>query len=144
MENGEYTVEVSMEGGTGKASITSPTNLTLEDGTVTAEIEWSSPYYDYMVIDGETYLPVNEEGNSVFEIPVSAFDEEMTVVADTTAMSVPHEITYTLVFDSSTLKETGGAASGVPVVGITVTVIVVAAVIVAVCLFCGSRRKKQK
>ena len=39
---------------------------------MTATIVWSSPNYDYMIVDGEKYLPTNTEGNSTFEIPVSA------------------------------------------------------------------------
>ena len=41
----------------------------------------------------------------LFEIPVSVFDAEMEVTADTVAMSEPHEIDYTLNFDSTTAKE---------------------------------------
>jgi len=140
MENGEYTIEVSMEGGTGRASITSPTTLIVEDGSAIAEIEWSSPNYDYMIVDGETYLPVNEEGNSVFEIPVSEFDEEVTVVADTTAMSVPHEITYTLVFDSSSMQETGGTGASADETALTIVVAVV--VVVVILLVYRNFRKK--
>lgn len=51
-----------------------------------------------MKIGNETYHPVNAEGNSVFEIPVTAFDKEMPVIADTIAMSTPHEIEYSLTF----------------------------------------------
>jgi len=54
-------------------------------------------------VDGEKYLPVNTEGNSVFEIPVAALDTALAVTADTTAMSTPHEIEYTLTFDSASL-----------------------------------------
>ena len=43
------------------------------------------------------------EPGSTFEIPVAAFDTELTVIGDTTAMSTPHEIEYTLNFDSATL-----------------------------------------
>lgn len=57
-----------------------------------------------MIVDEEKFLPVNTEGNSVFEIPVSVFDEKINVIGDTVAMSTPHEIEYTLLFDSSTLK----------------------------------------
>ena len=45
-----------------------------------ATLEWSSPNYDYMVVDGEKYLPVNTEGNSVFQIPVEAFDQDIAVI----------------------------------------------------------------
>ena len=54
--------------------------------------------------DGEKYLPTNTEGNSTFEIPVAALDTALNVTADTVAMSTPHEIEYTLTFDSASLK----------------------------------------
>jgi hypothetical protein len=57
-----------------------------------------------MIVDGQRYEPVNTEGDSVFEIPVAYFDKPLKVIADTTAMSEPHEIEYTLTFDSSSVK----------------------------------------
>ena len=69
-----------------------------------AEIIFGSPYYDYVLVNGEKYEPVNTEGNSAFLIPVDGFDYNMPVTADTIAMSVPHEIDYTIVIDSSTLE----------------------------------------
>ena len=51
------------------------------------------------------YLPVNEDGNSVFEIPVASLDEPMTVIGDTVAMSKPHEIEYTITFHPDTVTE---------------------------------------
>ena len=103
-EDGEYSIQVDLEGGSGKASVTSPTLITVQDGAVTAHIQWSSSNYDYMIVDGEKYLPVNEEGgNSEFEIPVLAMDEAMPVIADTTAMDTPHEINYTLTFYSDSI-----------------------------------------
>ncbi len=104
LTDGEYTVEVSLEGGSGKASVYPHTQLTVEDSKVTARIIWNSSNYDYMVVDGEKYLPVpTDDDNSVFEIPVTVFDRKVPVSADTTAMSTPHEIEYTLYFDSSTI-----------------------------------------
>lgn len=102
--DGEHTAAVSLEGGTGKASVASPAVIRASAGSCIAVIEWSSPHYDYMIVDGEKYLPVNEGGNSVFEIPVLYFDKPMPVIADTTAMSEPHEIEYDLTFDSSSIK----------------------------------------
>ncbi|MCR5730648.1 MAG: hypothetical protein K6G20_09880 [Ruminococcus sp.] len=104
IEDGEYKIDVTLEGGSGKASVQSPAALKVTDGKAIAEIVWSSSNYDYMIVDGEKYLPVNTEGNSVFEIPVTVFDKKMKVSADTTAMSTPHEIEYTLYFDTATLK----------------------------------------
>ena len=104
-EDGEYSIQVDLEGGSGKASVTSPTILTVEDGKAYAQIQWSSSNYDYMIVDGEKYEPVNKDGNSTFEIPVTVFDTETEVTADTVAMSTPHEIDYTLNFDSSSMKK---------------------------------------
>ena len=69
-----------------------------------ARIEWSSSHYDYMVVQEEKLLPVKTEGNSVFEVPVSVFDEAIPITADTTAMSIPHEIEYTLTFASASVR----------------------------------------
>ncbi|MCR5649740.1 MAG: hypothetical protein K6F86_00990 [Lachnospiraceae bacterium] len=104
LKDGEYKVDVALSGGSGKASVTSPAKLTVKDKKAVASIEWSSPNYDYMIVNGEKYLPVNKSGNSVFEIPVAAFDEKINVTADTTAMSKPHEIEYSLKFDSGSVK----------------------------------------
>ena len=101
--DGTYTCAVTLEGGSGRATVESPAALTVADGAMTATIVWSSPNYDYMLIDGEKYLPINTEGNSTFVIPVAALDTALAVTADTVAMSTPHEIDYTLTFDSATL-----------------------------------------
>ena len=105
LEDGDYTMDVTLTGGSGRATIDSPAAINVEGDKATATIVWSSPNYDYMLVDGEKYEPVNKDGNSTFEIPVSVFDAEMEVTADTVAMSEPHEIDYTLNFDSTTAKE---------------------------------------
>ena len=97
-QDGTYQMKVELLGGSGRASVTSPAKVEIKDGKAVATLEWSSPNYDYMVVDGEKYLPVNTEGNSVFQIPVEAFDQDIAVIADTVAMSTPHEIEYTLNF----------------------------------------------
>lgn len=99
MEDGEYAIEVELTGGTGRTTVSSPAGLTVLDGHAYARIEWSSSHYDYMLVGGRKYFPLNEEGYSTFEIPITVFNEPMEVVADTTAMSTPHEITYQLTFD---------------------------------------------
>ena len=96
--DGAYTAAVVLEGGSGRATVDSPAALTVAEGKMTATIVWSSPNYDYMIVDGEKYLPTNTEGNSTFEIPVSALGTPLAVTADTVAMSTPHEIEYTLTF----------------------------------------------
>lgn len=104
VEDGTYTIELTMEGGSGRASIQSPAQLAITAGAATATLEWSSPNYDYMLVNGEKYLPVNTEGNSVFEVPVEALDAPLTMIGDTVAMSTPHEVEYTVTFHSETLE----------------------------------------
>ena len=103
LADGEYTVDVSLEGGSGRAKINSPARLTVSDGEAFAEIVWGSSNYDCMTVGSEKYYPQNTEGNSEFVIPVTGFDYKMPVSANTTAMSTPHEIEYTLYFDSATI-----------------------------------------
>ncbi len=105
LEDGEYKVDVKLEGGSGKASVQSPAKLTIKDGKAFAEIIWSSNKYDYMVVGGEKIMPVSTEEFSVFEIPVDGFDYKMKISADTIAMSTPHEIEYTLFFDSASVNK---------------------------------------
>ncbi len=96
MDDGDYAIPVALEGGSGKASVTTPAALKITDGTAVLTLVWGSENYDYMISGGIRYERVNEEGYSTFEIPVTSFTQPMTVIADTTAMSVPHEVEYTL------------------------------------------------
>ncbi|MDM8137318.1 hypothetical protein [[Clostridium] symbiosum] len=105
LKDGIYTAEVTLGGGSGRASVESPARLRVENGQAFATIVWGSANYDYMKVDDVKYETVNAEGNSAFEIPVTGFDWKISVIADTIAMSEPHEIDYTLAFDSSTIKK---------------------------------------
>lgn len=104
LADGTWLCEVTLKGGSGKASVQSPAVLTVEDGNITAEVIWSSKNYEYMLIDDVQYDPVNTEGNSTFEIPVM-LDTEIPVSALTVAMNSPHLVDYTLFFDSSSIVE---------------------------------------
>ena len=104
LADGTYQADVTLTGGSGRATVDSPAALTVEGGKIYATIVWSSPYYDYMMVEDETYYNEAEAGeNSTFTIPLEKLPCEISVIGDTTAMSVPHEIEYTLSF---TLKET--------------------------------------
>ncbi|WP_432065381.1 hypothetical protein [[Clostridium] symbiosum] len=105
LKDGIYTAEVTLGGGSGRASVESPARLRVENGQAFATIVWGSANYDYMKVDDVKCETVNAEGNSAFEIPVTGFDWKIPVIADTIAMSEPHEIDYTLAFDSSTIKK---------------------------------------
>ena len=105
LKDGTYSIEVELEGGSGRTEVDSPAYIEVKDGTVTATVTWMSPYYEYVLVDGKKYEGENTEETSAFEIPVEGFDWKMPVTADTIAMSVPHEIDYTLFFDSSTIEK---------------------------------------
>lgn len=98
--DGSYTVEAVLQGGSGKASVQSPARLTVENGAMTATVIWSSKNYDLMIVNGQEYTPTYENELSCFTIPVSALGTPLPVQAETTAMSQPHMIDYTLTFSS--------------------------------------------
>lgn len=105
LSDGEYTVGAELSGGSGKASVVSPAALSVSEGKAEVRVEFSSPYFDYVLLDGTKYKPVSSSGNSVFELPADGLDYEMPITADTTAMSQAHEIQYTLYFDSTTIRQ---------------------------------------
>lgn len=107
LEDGVYLIELEFDGGTGKASISSPATLTVEDGAGVAIVCWTSKKYDYMKVGGVRYDPVTSEPGATFEIPIAALDTELTVIGDTTAMSTPHEIEYSIKLLSDTAKLIG-------------------------------------
>lgn len=104
MADGQYSIEVNMTGGSGRASVSSPTWLIVKDGEAYARLLWSSSYYDYMILDDTTYYNETDDGsNSTFTIPITVMDDEIDVIADTTAMGDPVEIEYHLTFYSDTV-----------------------------------------
>ena len=103
-KDGEYSIEVNMTGGSGRASVTSPTLLIIRNGKAYAKLYWSSTYYDYMIVDGVKYQNnTREGGTSTFIIPITSMDAPVPVIADTTAMGDPVEISYQLTFYADTI-----------------------------------------
>lgn len=105
LADGDYTIEAVLTGGSGRASITSPLKLHVKNGKITADVEFSSDKYDYAIVDGTRYEPDLSSGKSMFTLPLEAIDKGLSVTADTTAMSEPHEIDYVIEFDDSTLAK---------------------------------------
>ena len=104
LEDGEYSIQVDLEGGSGKASVSSPTLMLVKNGRMYAELQWSSSNYDYMVVDNRKYENESaKDANSHFTIPVLDLTKELTVRADTLAMGTPHEIEYTLQFNTTSI-----------------------------------------
>lgn len=100
MENlpidGDYQAEITLGGGTGRTTIQSPANVHVEDGVITAEIVWSSPNYDLMVVGDKEYKPISNDGRSVFMVEIPSLDTPLDIKAETVAMSAPHMIEYTI------------------------------------------------
>ena len=111
--------------------------MTVRGGKGYVQIEWSSPNYDYMKVENKTFKPLQEAGNSTFELPIIDFDMPIAVVANTTAMSTPHEIEYTLTFNSASLKS---EKSVVTQQRIIMLVVIVAAAVTIVLV----KKKKAK
>lgn len=106
--DGEYSIDVDLAGGSGRASISSPTLLIVHNGKAYAKLLWSSTYYDWMKVGNHTYLNNSTDGgNSTFVIPVSAMDEAIPVIADTTSMGDPVAIDYVLTFYSENIGNKG-------------------------------------
>ena len=132
MPDGTYSIEVNMTGGSGRASVSSPTWLIVKDGYAYARLLWSSSYYDYMIVDEVRYDNLTDDGsNSTFEIPILAMDEEIPIVADTTAMGDPVEIDYRLTFYSGTIDDVDAIPqeAAIKVLGIAVVIIVVGGIL---------------
>lgn len=116
LAEGNYRITVRLSGGTGRAEILSPALLTVSGKKGTVFVEWSSQNYDYMLMNGQKYLPVNQEGNSCFALPLLCLNQEIPVIADTTAMGRPHEIEYRLLFDGDSIQaEPEGPETGAKV-----------------------------
>ena len=101
---GHYHIDVTLAGGSGRASVEQDAKIEIRGNSAMATIVWSSSKYDYMMVDGVRYDNLAAEGeNSTFTIPVIGFDYPMPVQANTTAMSEDHLIDYTLTFDSNSI-----------------------------------------
>lgn len=139
--DGEYSIEVNMLGGSGRATISSPTLLIVREGKAYVRLLWSSSYYDYMVIGDTTfYNQTTDGGNSVFEIPVVVMDESFPVIADTTAMGDPVEIRYELSFYSMTI----GPKGNIPQEAAKKVLIIAAAILLAGGILNAVMKRKRK
>ncbi len=98
-------------GGSGKIDITCP-QVRFEGDQAYATLIFSSSHYTYIRIGEEIYNGTSDETQTVFEIPVT-MDETMTIAAETTAMSQPHEIEYEI-YVSLAVNEDDVPPDGLP------------------------------
>lgn len=103
-EEGVYSIELTMTGGSRLVSIWSPTLLTVHaDGKATLAVIWRNDRYDYMLVNGERFEAEIDNGRSTFEIPVESLFCPLTVVADYIGGSTPEETECTITFDPASL-----------------------------------------
>jgi hypothetical protein len=103
LADGTYSVEVALEG-KGKTTLETPATLTVTDGAAMADIVFSTKKIDYVIVDGEKYLPTNTEGNAAFTVPVALFDNKIAITVDSTAIKPATEVSYSMTFDSASIR----------------------------------------
>lgn len=100
----ELVVDVSLSGGSGRASVESPASVRQTDEGYVLTLVWSSSHYDLMVVDGSEITPVSREDGSTFELELDSLPDTISFQAETSAMGTPHLIDYTLAIDTASLR----------------------------------------
>ncbi|MBQ9321014.1 MAG: ABC transporter substrate-binding protein [Eubacterium sp.] len=95
-------------GGSGKIEMTCP-QVRMEGDQAYATIVIDSEHYSWLKVDGKEYPTEQGNGTSSAEIPV-ILDEKMEISGLTTAMSQPHEVTYTICVGSKGTENGSGTA----------------------------------
>ncbi len=115
-------VDITFEGGSGKAYIKSPVEITKTGDELVAKFVWSSKNYDYMIVNGVKYENENNGGESTFTVPIDTLEEPLTVIGDTVAMSTPHEIEYVITWnkDGEDSEENADTSNMVKVSNVTI------------------------
>lgn len=106
LRNATYTIEVMAAGDGDLGTIKTPTSIFVKDKKATVVLVWDTPDYDYMIVDGEKILAKSREGGSIFWIPVTAWDEEIPVIAGCET-GAQREEACSLYLDTSTVKKQG-------------------------------------
>ena len=131
LKDGVYEMEITVEGISSNMSVKSPVGVTILNGKAKAVLEWDDKTYDYMIVDGKKYIMRQTIGDhSVFEIPVSAFDEPLTMIVNENGMSAPKEVEFTITFHTDT--SASKISSGIVIKVIVIAVIIAAAVAVLI------------
>lgn len=141
MTDGSYLINAELVGGTGRVSINSPIPFEVRDGEIRLKIVWSSGYYDFMKISGTEHRPVEQDSDTTtFSITVNSF-EPLNFTAQTSKMSRPHEIEYSIVFDEASILPQAAVREQTTGVALVITAILAAASILLIFFF--SKRKKN-
>ena len=104
LNDGLYTVEISLVGDVGKVSVESPAQMRVENGQAFVTVVWGSKKYADMRVDGELVPVVEGDGNAAFEMPVHCFDWNLSVTVNSTALGKPVEMACAIRFDSASIQ----------------------------------------
>jgi len=108
LSDGVYQVDVKLEGGSGRATVQSPTVMEVRNGKYFLTLVWNSKNYDYMVFNGVKYLNETPGEKSTFNFQILDYTQPLNVIADTVAMSVPREIEYTITLSNISKNDQSG------------------------------------
>ena len=112
-QDGTYQVPVSLSGGSmGHNDVVSPCTVTVSGGVPYATLvfkrvtaPWHAPNYEWLRTSMGTVYPVVNEGNysnTFNQVPLPGLGS-VPITTLSTAMSEPHEISYTLYFDAGSI-----------------------------------------
>ena len=103
LADGAYVCHVSLTG-SGRATLQEEAGLKVEGGECTCYIAFDTKKIDYVIVGGEKYEPTSTDGGAAFTLPLPCFDLPVTIVVDSTAIKPAVEVTYTMTFDSASIK----------------------------------------
>ena len=104
LEDGVYTIDVSLSGGSGKTQVESPATLTVEGGKAIARIAFTTAKIDFAVVNGVTLEPIAGEEYATFLVPVETLSRPTAIDVDCTVMKPATLVSYTLSFDADTIR----------------------------------------
>jgi hypothetical protein len=111
--DGTYSVPVTCKGGSGRGGVRSA-SVKVSKGVISSvELVMSSANYDY-AYDPVTGTKIDAGGEDVSVFTIAYPGDNFSFTVDTTAMSEPHEITYELTLDLSSLPQAAEPESPKP------------------------------
>lgn len=106
LKNATYTIEAVVTGNDKVGQIQSPTSIYVNEQKATLVMVWDSAEYNHLVIGGEQILPKSREDGSIFWIPVTAWDEEISIIVNK-GYDQPEDVTCSLFLNTATIKKQG-------------------------------------
>lgn len=112
-QDGSYSVSVGCEGGSGRGGVRSA-DIVVSSGSYTVTFYMSSANYTRARINGGDEIPAVIGSVSSFTTALYDLDAAVSLSAETTAMSEPHWIDYTVTIDTSGIPAAGSGEAALP------------------------------